>query len=436
VSAARVAVVGGGWAGLAAAVEATSLGASVSLFEMAPQLGGRARSVHTDGMALDNGQHIMIGAYVETLRIMRTVGVDLDSAFLRTPLRLLDASGDGLVLPAGHPMLAFARGVLARRGWTMSERLALLRAATGWMLRGFDCDEPLTVGELVRSLPAAVQEGLIDPLCMAALNTPSRAASAKVFLRVIRDALFSGRGSADLLLPRQRLGDLLPSPAQAWLTRSGAVVQTGRRIERIERNGPVWTADSDPFDTVILACSAAEASRLAAAVNPGWAAQAGALGYEPIVTVYAQSDGTVLPEPMLALPCDEDTRPAQFVFDHGLLGGRAGLLAFVISGAAPWLERGAEATRDATLAQASELLPRYLKSPLVHLRNLTEKRATFRCVPGLKRPCEHVAPGLLAAGDYIAGPYPATIEGAVRSAVAAARRAVSAGQTARPAAPR
>jgi hypothetical protein len=139
---------------------------------------------------------------------------------------------------------------------------------------------------------------------------------------------------------------------------------------------------------------------------------------------------------MLALPCDEDTRPAQFVFDHGQLGGRAGLLAFVISGAAPWLERGAEAIRDATLAQASELLPRYLKSPLVHLRNLTEKRATFRCVPGLKRPSEHVAPGLLAAGDYIAGPYPATIEGAVRSAVAAARQAVSAGQTARPAAPR
>jgi hypothetical protein len=129
-------------------------------------------------------------------------------------------------------------------------------------------------------------------------------------------------------------------------------------------------------------------------------------------------------------------QPAQFVFDHGLLGGRPGLLAFVISGAAPWLDRGAEATREATLAQANELLRQHLKSPLVHVRSLTEKRATFRCVPGLERPGAHIAPGLTAAGDYIAGPYPATIEGAVRSAIAAARQAVIAGQTAPPTAPR
>ncbi|WP_235835156.1 hydroxysqualene dehydroxylase HpnE [Piscinibacter terrae] len=430
----QVAVVGGGWAGLAAALEATSLGAQVNLFEMAPQLGGRARSVQTDGLVLDNGQHIMIGAYVETLRIMRMVGVDLKQAFLRTPLRLLDASGDGLVLPGGHPMLAFARGVLGRRGWTLRERLALLQAATGWMLRGFSCPDGMTVGELVRSLPAAVQDGLIDPLCVAALNTPSRSASAKVFLRVIRDALFSGQGSADLLLPRLRLGDLLPSPALDWLMRSGATVQVGRRVERIERSG-TWQVDGRAFDAVILACSAAEASRLAAPTNEAWAAQAGALGYEPIVTVYMRCDGTVLPEPMLVLPSDEETRPAQFVFDHGQLGGSPGLLAFVISGAAPWLERGTDATRDATLAQAKELLHRHLKAPPVHIRNLTEKRATFRCVPELDRPAGHIAPGLIAAGDYIAGPYPATIEGAVRSAIAAARQAVSAERMAPPAAP-
>lgn len=432
----RLAVIGGGWAGLAAAVEATSLGAQVSLFEMAAQPGGRARSVQADGITLDNGQHIMIGAYVQTLRIMRTVGVDLDRAFLRMPLRLLDASGEGLALPAGPPMLAFVRGILGRHGWTPRERLAVLRASTGWMLRGFDCPDGMTVGELVRGLPATVRDGLIDPLCVAALNTPSRFASAKVFLRVIRDALFSGRGSADLLLPRQRLGELLPSPAQDWLVRSGASVEVGRRIERIERHGTAWQVDGLAFDAVIVACSAAEASRLTAPVNRAWAEQAGALGYEPIVTVYAQCDGTELPEPMLALPSDEDTRPAQFVFDHGQLGGTPGLLAFVISGAAPWLERGAEVTRDATLAQAQALLHRHLKSPLVHIRSFTEKRATFRCLPGLMRPDTHVASGLVAAGDYIAGPYPATIEGAVRSAIFAARQAISAAQTAQPRAPR
>jgi len=109
VTARRVAVIGGGWAGISAAIEATSLGAKVTLFEMAPQLGGRARSVDVEGLALDNGQHILIGAYVETLRMMRTVGVDIEAAFLRTPLRLLDTAGHGLQLPGGPPVLAFAR---------------------------------------------------------------------------------------------------------------------------------------------------------------------------------------------------------------------------------------------------------------------------------------------------------------------------------------
>ncbi len=428
----RVAVIGGGWAGLAAAVEATSLGACVSLFEMAPQLGGRARSVASDDLTLDNGQHIMIGAYVETLRMMRIVGVDIDAAFLRTPLRLVDASGHGLVLPSGPPMIAFVRGVLGLRSWRLKDRLSLLTAASRWMLNGFHCDEALTVGDLVQRLPSSVRNELIDPLCVAALNTPAHSASAAVFLRVVRDALFSGRGSADLLLPRQRLGELLPAPAGRWLQSAGASVSLGRRVARIDADRAVWRVDGEAFDAAIIASSAAEASRLTAPIDAAWSAKTGALGYEPIVTVYAQSDGTRLPEPMLALPSDELSQPAQFVFDHGQLGGRDGLLAFVISGAAPWLDRGATATCDAVLSQARTLLGAHLCSPLSEVRSLTEKRATFRCTPGLARPSSVIAEGLFAAGDYIDGPYPATIEGAVRSGIAAARAAVSGGQTARP----
>lgn len=430
----RVAIIGGGWAGLAAAVEATSQGAQVTLFEMAPQLGGRARSVVSDDITLDNGQHILIGAYVETLRIMRTVGVDIGEAFVRTPLRLVDAAGHGLVLPPGPPMLAFARGVLGLRGWPFGHRIALLATATGWAVQGFRCEPRMTVAELVRRLPPIVREELIEPLCVAALNTPAASASAQVFLRVMRDALFSGRGSADLMLPCKRLSDVLPLPAHRWLAARGTRVELGHRVDRIEARGATWWVDDEGFDAIVLASSAAEASRLCAATDPAWSTKAGALGYEPIVTVYAQSDGTRLPEPMLALASDDASRPAQFVFDHGRLGGRAGLLAFVISGAATWIERGSDATRDATLSQAGELLAAHLRSPLVHVRSLTEKRATFRCTPGLDRPRGNIAPGLYGAGDYIDGPYPATLEGAVRSAVAAARGAVTASRKGRPAA--
>jgi hydroxysqualene dehydroxylase len=190
-----VAVVGAGWAGLAAAVRATEAGHRVTLFEMAREAGGRARGVELDGFALDNGQHILIGAYRETLALMRLVGADPDALLDRRPLALLDAQGRGLALPSGPAVPAFVRAVVALRGWTVRERAALLGAALRWRLIGFTAPAEATVATLVRHLPARVREDLIEPLCVAALNTPSSQASARVFLRVLRDALFSGPGA-------------------------------------------------------------------------------------------------------------------------------------------------------------------------------------------------------------------------------------------------
>ncbi len=411
---------------MAAAVEATQRGHAVTLFELAAKLGGRARRVdvqtHDADWELDNGQHILIGAYTQTLRLMGLVGADPQQAFLRTPLRLVGPNGTGLCLPPGAPALAFARGVLSQSGWRVTERLRLLAHAGGWMVRGFRCDAAMTVAQLTAALPAAVRTDLIDPLCVAALNTPSTQASATVFLRVLRDALFSGPGSADLLLPKWRLSALLPEPAAAWLTAAGARVELSQRVTQIERDGDVWKLDGQPFSHVVLATPPAEASRLTATLQPIWAQAAAALRYEPIVTVYAQSEGTRLPEPMLLLQSDETKNPAQFVFDLGQLGGPAGLLAFVVSGAAPWVAQGADATSAAALAQAQAALHACLKAPLKVVKHLTEKRATFRCTPALARPAGLIAPGLFAAGDYVDGPYPASLEGAVRSGLEAARR--------------
>jgi hydroxysqualene dehydroxylase len=411
-----VAVIGAGWAGLAAAVQATRAGHRVTLFEMAPHAGGRAREVRHEGLALDNGQHILIGAYTQTLRLMREVGVDTEAALLRTPLRLTEPDGRGLHLPPGAPMLAFARGVWGRAGWSLRERLSLLAAATGWAARGFRCDPGATVESLTLGLGPTIVRDLIDPLCVAALNTPANEASASVFLRVLRDALFSGPGSADLLLPRVSLGELLPSPAVAWLQRHGAIVRTATRVRELARDGAGWRVDGVAFERVILATPPAEAARLAEPIAESWAARAAAFGYEPIVTVYLQCADTVLPEPMLALQASEEA-PAQFVFDRGQLGGPPGLLAFVISGARAWVESGREATLAATLRQARQALGPLLGGPPELRLLVTEKRATFRCVPGLERPPMAIAPGLLAAGDHVDGPYPATLEGAVRSGI-------------------
>lgn len=417
----RLAVVGAGWAGLSAAVEATRIGQQVTLFEMGPTLGGRARSVPCGESVLDNGQHILIGAYSDTLRLMRQVGIVLDAVLLRTPLALVDAQGAGLRLPLGPPMLAFARGVLAHRGWTLRERAALVVKALYWASIGFTCRSDLTVTALCSDLPAAVQRDLIDPLCVAALNTPAAQASARVFLRVLRDAMFAGPGSADLLLPRQPLGALLPEPAQRWLAQHGARVMTSRRVMGVEADGTAWRVDGEPFDGVVLACTAGEAGRLARPHAPLWARCTAALWYEPIVTVYAHSADTRLPQAMTLLRSDASHGPAQFVFDHGWLSGRSGLLSFVISAAQPWVDAGSDATAQAVLAQAAMQLNGHLKGPLKTLQVLSEKRATFRCKPRLQRPPPRITAGLLAAGDYIEGPYPATLEGAVRSGLHAAR---------------
>ena len=424
----RVAVIGAGWAGLAAAVEATRAGAQATLFEMATEPGGRARALGgrtADEDLLDNGQHICIGAYVETLRLMATVGVAEADAFLRLPLTLVDVAGKGLRLGAGAPLPAFALAVLRRRGWRWRDRLALLRLAAAWKQQGFRCAPEATVAELCAALPLPVREGFIEPLCVAALNTPYGEASATVFLRVLNDALTAGPGSSDLLLPRLDLVALFPAPALAWLQRAGAAVRMGRRVMAIDAaSDGTWSVDGLAFDRVVVATSAVEAARLVDPVAPAWAAQAAALRYEPIVTVYARSAGCRLPEPMLTLHADGD-RPAQFVFDRGRLGGPAGLLALVASGASAWLERGLADTERAAIAQAQHDLAPYLHAPLLPVRTVVEKRATFACTPALARPPAAVAPGVLAAGDYVEGPYPATLEGAVRSGVTAARAATA-----------
>lgn len=415
----RVAVVGGGWAGIAAAVRAVEAGHHVTLLDMAPQLGGRARSVEFDGVELDNGQHILIGAYRRTLALMRTVGVEPDAVLQRLPLDLTFADGRGLRLTPGRPVPALLRAVWRRAGWSVGERLALMRTAAGWAARGFRCDPAWTVARLTAGLPAALRRDLVDPLCVAALNTPAEAASATVFLRVLRDALFAGTGSSDLLLPRTPLGRLLPVPASHWLASRGARVQCRRRVQSLVRQAGGWSLDGEAADAVILACTAHEAGRLARDVAPAWSAAAAAFEHAPIVTVYLRSARTRLPQPMTALH-DGPRAPAQFVFDHGALGATPGLFAAVVSGAGPWLERGLDATAHAVCEQLVDALAAHWREPPTVWRTVAERRATFACRPQLRRAPARVAERLWAAGDYVDGPYPSTLEGAVIAGEAAA----------------
>lgn len=417
----RVAVVGAGWAGLAAAVQAVEDGHQVTVFEAARLPGGRARGLDIslpDGrnVKVDNGQHILIGAYTECLRLMQYVGVDLSAALQRLPLTLQFPdqlhTGAGLRLPDLPVPLDVLAGILRNGAWPLRERLGLLRAAVGWKLAGFECAEALRVADLCASLGPRIQADLIEPLCVSALNTPAERASAQVFLRVLHDALFAVRSGSQLLLPRTDLGTLLPDAAAQWLRARGAALRSGNRITNVQDDKGGWQLDGEAFDAVVLACTSTEAARLATAINPDWAATAAALTFEAITTVYAWAPGARLHAPMLALRPGPQ-QPAQFVFDRGQLGTATGLLAFVISSS-----RG---EREVLQAQVLQQARAQLGMDLQPVQTVVEKRATFACTPGLRRPPQRVAPALLACGDYLAGPYPATLEGAVRSGVSAAR---------------
>lgn len=415
---ARIAVVGAGWAGLAAAVACVERGHAVTVFEAARTAGGRARTLRIalpqgGSLDVDNGQHILIGAYLETLRLMEKVGVRLEDALLRLPLVLRDAQGQGLALPAWPAPWDALAGIVRARGWSWRDKLSLLRASVGWQLRRFRCAPELSVAQLTRTLTPRVRAELIEPLCVAALNTPAERSSAQVFLRVLRDALFGrghrGWGGSNLLLPRQELGRLFPDAARQWLQAQGADVRLGSRVQSVQRDGAQWRVDGEVFDAVVLSTPSTEAARLVQASGveaQAWLRDADALGFEAIATVYA-TGGPALPLPMLALHAGPHA-PAQFVFDRAQLGGPPGLLAFVVSASAP----DKDAIEREVLAQAARLGWR-----VKPLQTVVEKRATFACVPGLRRPPLAIAPGLWACGDYVEGPYPATLEGAVRSAL-------------------
>ena len=412
----RVAVIGGGWSGMAAAVAATGAGHQTAVFEAARQLGGRARALPVRGpdggmLRLDNGQHILAGAYRETLRLMRTVGVAPERVLLRMPLTLRFPDGGGLALPRWPAPLDAVVGIALARGWGAADKWSLARAAWYWRSSGFECPPAVSVADLCRGLTPTVLAELVEPLCVSALNTPAGRASGQVFLRVMRDTLFEPGGS-NLLLPRGDLGSLFPEAASQWLARRGSHVETGKRVLQLAPQPRGWRVDGHDFDAVLLACPPQEAARLAeesGVAAPAWSALARGLQHEAIATVYA-TGGPRLPLPMLALRTGPQA-PAQFVFDRSRLGGPPGMLAFVVS---------ACASDHGHIEQDVMLQARALGWTAVRpLQTVVEKRATFACTPGLERPPQQVAPGLLACGDYVAGPYPATLEGAVRSALLA-----------------
>jgi squalene-associated FAD-dependent desaturase len=413
-----VAVVGGGWAGLACAVELADSGVPVTLFESARQLGGRARRVDWNGIPLDNGQHLMVGAYRETLRLLDRLGTT--NLLERRPLELI-VPGFRLRLPRLPAPLNLAVGLLLAEGLGFKDKLAAARFMN--ILK--DCafrlpaDEPTSALLQRHHQPAALVDKLWAPICIAALNTPLEQASAQVFCNVLRDSLAGERADSDLVMNRTDLGRLVPDAAQVFLVQRGSQVHLASKVEKLERRESGFFLAGPNLETprVVLATHPARLPDLLADVPElsTTVGQVSSYAWQPILTLWLRfSSPPVFPFPMLGLGGSQ----APWAFERNDLS--PGLVALVVSAEGPHLATPPEELKDEYLGLlAARLGP---LPALLDWKTLVEKRATFACVPRMSRPDNATpVPGLYLAGDYTAGDYPATLEGAVRSGVKCAR---------------
>jgi squalene-associated FAD-dependent desaturase len=451
-----VAVVGAGWAGLAAALTLAEAGAAVTLFDSAPIAGGRARTTMLDTplgrFALDNGQHLIVGAYREALALIDELGAG--GALRRHRLELTAPSGLSL-RAAGLPApLHLAWALLRAGGLSLSERGAVVRLMASLKRDRWQPPTGETVETMLGRLhqPARLAERLWAPLCIGALNTLPVFACARSFAAVLRDTLGSDRGASDFVTSEIPLGGLLPEPALARLRELGAVVRL-RETARALKPGPRgWTIDTGAaagenseaqappgagggaFTSVLLALPPWAALRLATPLGLD-VSPLRAFDAEPIATVWAFWPAEAAPMLPAWSLLDEDPardRHGQWLFDRGTIvsnGQRAHAAGIVIS----------VASRLATLAPdrvvagvAAQLQDAFGGPPPSAMRLVTERRATFRCTPDRPRLepglFASAAPGLWLAGDWLWPDYPATLESAVRSGRQAAARILASAQ--------
>lgn len=427
----NIAIIGGGCAGLSAAATLTERGYSVTLFEASSQLGGRSRTVVVENkdllQLLDNGQHILLGAYHATLSLLEKAGVKENEAFLRLPLQLnmVSSSAKSIFslksvnyLPAPLNMLV---GFIFCKGLSFKDRITALTFMRHLQSSNYEIinDKPLVKFLKLHHQSAKLIQMLWEPLCLAALNTPIAKASSKIFLNVLRDSFSGHKKNSDFLIPKLDLSKIISHPLAHYIQARGGSIKLNHRIRTLVEVDNGFNLETRQgtfnFSHVIVATSPARTDKLLEQLPKLKTSRdkTDHYQYQPIYTIYLQYPiETKLPQVM----CGLSNTISQWVFDRGELCGEKGLLAVIVSAEGKHQKLTQD---DLALKVAKELNQAFpqLPKPLWH-KVIAEKRATFSCLPDLARPTNRTAQSnLYLAGDYTYARYPATIEGAVRSGI-------------------
>jgi len=400
----KVVVVGGGLAGLSAALELVEAGHEVTVLEARPTLGGAVQTLPERAgdppPPPDNGQHIALGCFEEYLRFLDRIGEG--GSYLRRRLSLPVIGEDAAVAAISRSPVS----ILRYRHLPVRERLGVARTLLA--LRRAEGVDGETFGALLRSLGAsdAQIDRFWDVFVRPALNLRTDEASAAMGVFTVRTSLLGKASAADVILPARPLGAMHGDAAGRALEGRGATIQTSRRVDSL---------DELDAEAVVLALPPAESARLLGEPAP-------ALEPSPIVSVHLLFDRPLLRSPLAALL----DSPAHWVFDRGALTGhepeQGQYLTVVSSGVPELLEiRGKELVD----LMAGELTGRLGKAELVWSRVSREPYATVAFRPGTqqeRRGAETGRANVVRAGAWTDTGWPATMEGAVRSGLAAARR--------------
>ncbi len=428
---APVVIVGGGWAGLSTAIELSHHKIAVTLIESNQQLGGRGRTITINNMDIDNGQHLLIGAYSETLRLLKLMGQQESDLFDRQAMRLHSRThklaGFHLSLPRIAAPLNFLLGLLSAKGFSIREKAAILQLCFVLNRCDFsiDRDQNLSAWLAQNGQSEKVTQQFWQPLCLAMLNTPIDIASSEVFLRVLKDSFTLKQDYSDCLFARHNIGLLFPQPAQNYLKKNGATLITGERVKAIEpitKTAFVIQTNERSIKArhIVLAIPPKQCLRLIENISAltSLHKQLERFKTSPITTIYLRYPKHVsLGQTMLGISggllewlIDRDTSQ------------QAGFIAGIISGTGPHMKLSKEALAKKAIAEINTLFPHW-PEPL-HVSVVREKQATFLCEAGVNeyRPKNKTAmPNLWLAGDHIDTGYPSTLEGAVRSGVTCAQ---------------
>jgi squalene-associated FAD-dependent desaturase len=447
-----VAVIGGGLAGIAAALDCADAGARVTLLEVRPRLGGAVYSFERDGLRIDNGQHVFLRcfhAYRALLaRLGSEGGVELQR---RLEIPLVRPGGEVSVLRrSGLPAPLHLAGTLLRyRNLSLRERLGAVRAAVA--LGRLDPRAPeldrQTLGAwlAVHGQSPHATAALWDLIALPALNLPADQASLALAAFVFKRGLLEQADAGDIGFHRRPQSEIVGEPAERALRAAGVDVRLGWRAERVvaEAGGhapsaPVSATDgkfeveggqlSMSADAVIVALPRTRAAALIEPLDPASATRALKLRDTPIVNLHVVYDRGVCEFPFAG----GVESPVQYVFDRSDAGGvDTGMqyLAVSLSGADEEMGMSVEELRERYLPALAELFPRARTARVERFLATREHAATLRAEPGAGplRPGPHTAvPGLALAGAWTDTGWPATLESAVLSGHAAARCALEA----------